>query len=62
MRDQLARRIPDADPDETFSQFRAHHESHGKRMASWSQAWVTWIGNAEKFGYPKRKATVRQWD
>lgn len=29
--------------------FRAHHTSHGKRMADWGQAWVTWYSNAIKF-------------
>lgn len=34
--------------DETQA-FRAHHTSHGKRMADWGQAWVTWYANAVKF-------------
>lgn len=29
--------------------FRAHHMAHGKRMADWGQAWVTWYSNAIKF-------------
>ena len=29
--------------------FRAHHKAHGKRMADWGQAWVTWYSNAIKF-------------
>jgi len=29
--------------------FRAHHKSHGSRMADWGQAWVTWYSNAIKF-------------
>jgi len=53
MRTQALSRFPDCDPAEMFTQFRAHHESHGKAMASWTAAWTTWIGNGEKFGYPK---------
>ena len=53
MREQALTRFPDADADEMFTQFRAHHEAHGKVMKSWPQAWVTWVGNAAKFGYPK---------
>lgn len=62
LRQQALTRIPDVDPDELFVQFRAHHESHGKTMKSWPAAWTTWIGNATKFGYPKKQSTVRKWD
>jgi uncharacterized protein YdaU (DUF1376 family) len=62
MRQQALTKFPDADADEMFTQFRAHHESHGKAMKSWPAAWVTWIGNAERFGYPKRRTTERKWD
>lgn len=62
LRTQAVNRIPDVDPDELFVQFRAHHESHGKTMKSWPAAWTTWIGNAVKFGYPKKQSTVRKWD
>lgn len=62
LRQQATTRIPDVDPDELFVQFRAHHESHGKIMKSWPAAWTTWIGNAVKFGYPKKQSTVRKWD
>jgi hypothetical protein len=30
--------------------FRAHHTSHGSRMADWGQAWVTWYGKTLKWG------------
>lgn len=62
MRQQAISRYPDADCDQMFVQFRAHHESHGKAMKSWPAAWVTWVGNAANFGYPKRQGTVRKWD
>jgi uncharacterized protein YdaU (DUF1376 family) len=53
MREQVLAKYPDADADEMFLQFRAHHEAHGKVMKSWPAAWTTWIGNAANFGYPK---------
>lgn len=62
LRTQALTRIPDVDPDELFVQFRAHHESHGKIMKSWPAAWTTWIGNAVKFGYPRKQNTERKWD
>ena len=55
-------RYPDADASAMFEQFRAHHTAHGSTMKSWSAAWTTWLGNAERFGYPKRQATARKWD
>lgn len=53
MRQQALKRYPDADVDEMFTQFAAHHRSHGKEMKSWEAAWTTWLGNARQFGYPK---------
>lgn len=61
LRTQALEKIPDVDPDELFVQFRAHHESHGKTMKSWPAAWTTWIGNAVKFGYPKRDEAKIAW-
>ena len=58
--DALAR-FPDADPDRMFDQFRAHHQARGTELKSWSAAWITWVGNAEKFGYPKMQTTARRW-
>lgn len=55
MRQQALRRCPDCDAERWFELFRAHHQAHGKSMRSWCAAWVTWIGNAERFGYPRRK-------
>jgi hypothetical protein len=60
MRIQALEAKRDCDPDAWFVKFRAHHEAHGKRMKSWSAAWITWIGNADSFGYPKSK-TVGSW-
>lgn len=54
MRQKALKRFPDCDPERMFEQFRAHHEAHGKAMKSWPAAWVTWIGNGERFGYPRR--------
>lgn len=61
MRAQALAKYPDADVDEMFTQFRAHHESHGKLMKSWSAAWTTWIGNASNFGYPKCAGAKIAW-
>lgn len=62
MRQQALAKFPDADVDEMFVQFRAHHESHGKIMKSWPQAWTTWVGNAANFGYPRLVAGGRRWE
>lgn len=43
-RDDLVNLVQDE-----VSAFRAHHTSHGKRMADWPAAWRTWYGNALKF-------------
>lgn len=56
MRAAIIAKFPDCDADEAFVQFRAHHVAKGSLMASWRQAWTTWIGNAERFGYPKRRS------
>lgn len=39
----------DLDAVDQAAQFKAHHLQHGKRMADWGQAWVTWYSNAIKF-------------
>lgn len=54
MRSQALAKFPDCDADEMFTNFRAHHEAHGKALKNWGAAWTTWLGNAVKFGYPKR--------
>jgi hypothetical protein len=54
MREQALRRCPDCDVDRWFELFRAHHMAHGKAMKSWCAAWVTWVGNGERYGYPRR--------
>jgi uncharacterized protein YdaU (DUF1376 family) len=61
LRSQALTKFPDCDPGEMFSQFRAHHEAHGKAMKSWAAAWTTWLGNASKFGYPKSKTEGGKW-
>lgn len=61
MRAQALERFPDADPDEMFTQFRAYHKREGTVYKSWPHAWVTWLGNASKFGYAKRKSSEPQW-
>jgi hypothetical protein len=55
MRSRALQRYPDCDVGEMFVQFRAHHVSHDSRLKDWEQAWVTWLGNAEKFGYPRQR-------
>lgn len=59
MREQALKRHPDADVDAWFEGFCAHHRAHGKAMSDWHQAWITWIGNGVKFGYPRRKEAGR---
>lgn len=59
MREQALKRHPDADVEQWFELFRAHHMAHGKAMKSWTSAWVTWIGNGSQFGYPRRKEAAR---
>jgi len=61
MRAQALERYPDVDPEAMFVQFQAHHKSHGTAMKSWPHAWITWLGNAQRFGYPKRKSAEPQW-
>jgi hypothetical protein len=56
MREAALKRFPDCDAEEMHRQFVAHHVAKGSLMASWRAAWTTWIGNAERFGYPKRRA------
>jgi hypothetical protein len=41
-------RIPDADPDEMFCNFRDHHLKTGHPMADWGAAWRTWVQNVMK--------------
>jgi hypothetical protein len=55
LRAQALQRAADCDVDASFAQFRAHHEARGSQFKNWRQAWVSWIGNYEHFGYPKRK-------
>jgi hypothetical protein len=54
MREQMLKRHYDCDVDQSFVQFRAYHETRDSRFASWRAAWTTWVGNAERFGYPRR--------
>lgn len=42
----------DLDSDDEIQKFRAHHSAHGKRMADWSGAWVTWYSNSVRFNDP----------
>lgn len=58
MRQKAIGRYPDADVELMFEQFVAHHRAHGKAMRDWSAAWVTWLGNADRFGYPRRPAAA----
>lgn len=57
LRAQALKRAPDCDVDASFAQFRAHHEARGAKFKNWRQAWTTWIGNYDQFGYPKRQTT-----
>jgi hypothetical protein len=56
MRNQALSRFPDCDVDRAFEKFRARHKAKGSKFVDWRQAWITWIGNFEEYGYPKRKA------
>lgn len=56
LRAQALKRAADCDVDEAFVQFRAHHQARESKFVNWRQAWTTWVGNFEQFGYPKRKA------
>jgi uncharacterized protein YdaU (DUF1376 family) len=47
----------DADVEEMHRQYVAHHVSKGTLMANWRAAWTTWLGNAERFGYPRRRTS-----
>lgn len=55
LRAQALKRAADCDVDVSFEQFRAHHQARGSRFKNWRQAWVSWIGNYEQFGYPKKR-------
>ena len=55
LRQQALSRAADCDVEQAFEQFKAHHVTRGSRFKNWRSAWVTWIGNFEQFGYPKRK-------
>jgi hypothetical protein len=61
MEAQAISKFPDCDPREMFVQFRAYHAREGSTYARWPQAWTTWIGNAEQFGYPKKRSSTRKW-
>jgi hypothetical protein len=39
----------DLDVRGQFAEFQNHHKQHGKTMADWDAAWVTWYTNAPKF-------------
>jgi hypothetical protein len=56
MREQAVTKYPDCDPDAIFEQFAAYHGSKGTLMVDWRCAWITWLSNAGKFGYPKKKS------
>lgn len=56
MRRSALSRYPDCDTDAAFAQFLASHRSKGSKFKDWPQAWETWIGNFDRFGYPKRRA------
>lgn len=56
LRAQALKRAPDCDVEASFAQFRAHHEARGAKFKNWRQAWTTWVGNYEQFGYPKRQS------
>jgi ribosomal protein L12E/L44/L45/RPP1/RPP2 len=43
--------------DDEAQRFIAHHTAHGKRMADWGQAWVTWYSNAIKFNRKPKNGT-----
>lgn len=58
LRAQALERAADCDADAAFEQFRAHHQANGSKFKSWPAAWRTWIGNFERFGYPKRKPAM----
>lgn len=62
MQQQAITKFSDCDTQAMFEQFKAYHEREGSAYKSWPAAWTTWIGNAEKFGYPKRRTTERKWD
>lgn len=59
MRELALKRHADCDVDVWFEGFCAHHRAHGKAMKDWPSAWITWIGNGSKFGYPRRKEEAR---
>ena len=55
----LLDRVPDADPEEMFCNFRDHHLKLGSTMADWGAAWRTWVQNVTK-GMPYvRRSTVQ---
>jgi hypothetical protein len=58
MREQALSRYPDCDVDAAFGLFRARHQAKASRFVDWRKAWVTWIGNFEQYGYPKRKSAA----
>jgi hypothetical protein len=53
MRAYAHARLLDCDVEALFEAFCNHHRAHGKKMKSWPAAWRTWVGNAQRFGYPK---------
>lgn len=55
LRDQALGRFPDCDVETAFAQFRARHQAKGTKFVNWRQAWTSWIGNFEQYGYPKLK-------
>lgn len=55
LRQQALSRSSDCDVEQAFEQFKAHHVTRGSTFKNWRSAWVTWIGNFDQFGYPRRK-------
>lgn len=55
LRQQALSRSSDCDVEQAFEQFKAHHVTRGSTFKNWRSAWVTWIGNFEQFGYPKKR-------
>lgn len=54
MREQAVKKHFDCDVESWFESFCAYHRANGNAMKDWHAAWVTWIGNGSRFGYPKK--------
>jgi hypothetical protein len=57
-RARIQNKLPDADSEALFDAFTAHHDARDNKFADWDRALDTWISNAPRLGYQKRRSNA----